>query len=368
MGYTIRGNRIYVTGTVEGKHYRLSTGKEATPINIAWIKKNHRDVLLQLIAKDKPERIEHFEQFALRSIASNSHAIRDGTQVCYNSMINRHIMPYFKHYRLDEIRPSDVRAWQAGLLKKMSARSVKNVRNLLSKIIEEAVMDEIIPKNPVKLVKPPRHEREDDIIPFTLEEVQLLIANASKWMRPFITTAFFTGMRYGELVALKWEDIDFNSKKIIVRRSISHGVENSTKTGKIRIVDMLTPVHDALKEKFKENGLTSEYIFTTRKGTPYSESAAITTTHWKPLLKRCGIAYRVPYNTRHTFATLMLLNGEDILWVSKMLGHSDVSTTMRYYIKFIEEKGKKRAEFLDDHFIKNRTVFAQSENQNKRHA
>jgi integrase len=283
-------------------------------------------------------------------------------------MINRHIMPYFKHYRLDEIRPSDVRALQAELLEKMSARSVKNVRNLLSKILEEAVMDELIAKNPVKLVKPPRHEREDDIIPFTLEEVQLLIANASKWMRPFITTAFFTGMRYGELVALKWRDIDFNSKKIIVRRSISHGVENSTKTGKVRIVDMLTPVHDALKEKFKENGLTSEYIFTTRKGTPYSESAAITTTHWKPLLKRCGIAYRVPYNTRHTFATLMLLNGEDILWVSKMLGHADVSTTMRYYIKFIEEKGKKRATFLDKHFSKNRTVSAQSETKPQRHA
>jgi len=368
MGYKIRGNRIYVTGTVNGKHYRLSTGKEANAINIAWIKKNHRDVLLQLTTKEKPKAIEHFEPFAQRSIISNNHTLRSATQICYKSMMRKHIIPYFKHYRLDEIRPSDIRVWQGKLLESMSERSVKNTRNLLSKILEEAVMDELIQKNPVKLVKPPRHEREDDIVPFTLEEVSILIENASKWMKPFITTAFFTGMRYGELVALKWEDVDFNSKKIIVRRSISHGVENNTKTGKIRIIDMLTPVYDALKDKFKENGLTSTYIFTTRKGTPYSESNAITTTHWKPLLKRCGMAYRVPYNTRHTFATLMLLNGEDILWVSKMLGHADVSTTMRYYIKFIEEKGKKRASFLDDHFKKNCTVFAQPKNTKQKHA
>jgi len=364
MGYTIRGNRIYVTGTVDGIHHRLSTGKEATPINIAWIKKNHRDVLLQLIAKDKPKRSEMFADYARQSIDANAYAIKSSTQYGYKSMLDRHIMPHFKHYRLDEIKPSDIRAWQTKLLQELTPGSMNNVRHLLGKILEDAVMDEIIDKNPVKRVKPPRQTEKDDIHPFTMDEIGILLANASPWMRTFLIVAFFTGMRSGELIALKWEDIDFNTNKIIVRRSMRQGVEGSTKTGKTRIIDLLSPVRETLKEKFKENGLTSEYIFTTRKGTPYKESSAITATHWRPLLQRCAIAYRVLYNTRHTFASLMLLNGEDVLWVSKMLGHSNVATTLKYYTKFVEEKGTKRATFLDNF----RTLSAQSENKKQKHA
>ena len=131
---------------------------------------------------------------------------------------------------------------------------------------------------------------------------------------------------------------------------------------------MLDSVRDALKEQYLKTGLSSKYVFNNRKDKPYQDSASVKVTYWEPLLKRCTIAYRSPYNTRHTFATLMLKNGEDILWVSKMLGHADVSTTMKYYIKFVEEKGQKRATFLNDIFNKNCTLFAQPEKQNEKRA
>lgn len=368
MSYKIRGNKLYVHGTVDGKHYRLSTGKEATPLNIKWIEKHHRDVLLQLVNKDKPTKTAMFNDYAIQCVKSDAYSVKHGTNIFYNYMLNDHILPHFKHYRLDEINPSDIRAWQSRLLETLEPSTVKNIKNLMGKILEYAKMDELITKNSARLVKPPRREEEEEVDPFTMKEVLQLIDNASEWFASFLTVAFFTGMRTGELMALRWDDIDFNSEKIVVRQTMSHGTIGSTKSGKSRKIDMLSPVLETLKKKFMDNGLSSEFIFTCRKGTPYIFSSSIYTTFWKPLLKRCGMAHKSMYNTRHTFASLMLLNGEDILWVSKMLGHANVSTTMRYYIKFIEEKGTKRATFLDKSFKKNCTLFAHSENENQRHA
>ena len=368
MSYQIRGNKLYVSGTVDGKFYRLATGKNATPLNIKWIAKNHRDVLLQLVNKDKPSKSTMFNNYAVQCIKSDAYAIKNGTKIFYNFMLNDHILPHFKHYKLEDISPSDIRAWQTKLLETLKPSTVKNIKNLMGKILEYAKMDELITKNSARLVKPPRCEQKEDIDPFTMEEVLQLIDNASQWFATFLTVAFFTGMRTGELMALRWDCVDFYSQKIVVRQTMSHGTIGSTKSGKSRKIDMLSPVHDALKEKFRENGLSSEFIFTCRKGTPYVFSSAIYTTFWKPLLKRCGMAHKVMYNTRHTFASLMLLNGEDVLWVSKMLGHANVSTTMRYYIKFIEEKGTKRATFLDKSFKKDCTLIAQSGNEKQRHA
>lgn len=368
MGYTIRGNKLYVTGTVDGTHYRLSTGKEATPLNVKWIAKNHRDVLLKLIEKDNPEKSIMFKEYALRSMESNRYLLASGTDSNYTGMLKNHILPFFKNYRLDEIKPSDVKLFQTRLLKTMDARSTNNVRAVLGKILEDARMDDLIDKNPVSMVKRPKHIKEDEILPFNMEEVLTIIDNAKGFLKQYLTVAFFTGMRSGELVGLKWEDIDFNSNKIVVRRSRRSGNDGPTKSGKARTIDMLDIVKATLKEQYLSTGMSSEYVFNSRRGKAFQSSSAISDNHWKPLLKRCTIAYRSPHNTRHTFATLMLKNGEDILWVSKMLGHADVSTTMKYYIKFVEEKGQKRATFLENIFDKNRTVIAQSEKQNAKRA
>ena len=69
-------------------------------------------------------------------------------------------------------------------------------------------------------------------------------------------------------------------------------------------------------------------------------------TNWKKTLKACGLKYRPIYHTRHTFATMMLENNEDILWVSSMLGHKDATMTLSHYARYVNRKGKKRATFL----------------------
>ena len=104
--------------------------------------------------------------------------------------------------------------------------------------------DGLISTNPVSMVKSPKNTQQTEVTPFSHKEINTLLDSCDEWMRTFLTIAFFTGMRSGELIALKWEDIDFNSGKIHVRRSISAGREGSTKTGKNKNYRYSIPCED----------------------------------------------------------------------------------------------------------------------------
>jgi integrase len=174
------------------------------------------------------------------------------------------------------------------------------------------------------------------------------LENASGFFKQMVTVAFFTGVRTGELLALKWSDINFVTKEITISKSMRRGVLSSTKTRKARKIDMLPPiVEEALRLQFRETGLSKEFIFVNEAGDNFQGSKEVLEKYWYPLLKSCGIEQRIFYNTRHTFASQMLSNGEDPLWVSKMLGHSNVSTTFNFYSGFIKTESVKRGKFLD---------------------
>ncbi len=91
------------------------------------------------------------------------------------------------------------------------------------------------------------------------------------------------------------------------------------------------------------------FIFLTQSGDRYQDYDFLRDHHWKNLLRRSGFDYRSLYQTRHSFASMMLQAGEDIAWVSqKMLGHSEIATTLKYYAKYVKQKNEKHASFLYD--------------------
>jgi len=346
-GYRIRGNKIHVFGTVNGRNYRFSTGKDATELNKKWISKNHENVLLQLIDKQKQPKSLSLVEYGYESLKNNEYQRKANTTTGFKCLFEKYIVPYFKSYDITDIKAGDIKRFQSYLFSKdLSPQSVKNIRTVLGTIIKDAMMDEIINTNPLKLVKAPKVEINIKDEPFTLEEVKLILKNADEWIRQYLTVALFVGARTGEILALKWEDIDFENNKIYIQRSMTKGTISSTKTGKSRLIDMLPIVAQSLKEFYK-NKSNFEYIFVNSFGNPYTDPKPVSKL-WKATLKKCNLKYRKVYNTRHTFATTMLLGGEDILWVSQMLGHSDVSTTTRYYIKYIKSNNIKRAIFLDN--------------------
>ena len=151
-----------------------------------------------------------------------------------------------------------------------------------------------------------------------------------------------TGMRPGEIVSLKWSDIDFQRKRIDIERTRIRSIKRGEiKDGEVKTVssergaDMLILAEEAL---LKQKELTSEYeyVFINQSKRPFY-SHDIIGLNFRKILKRSEIKERPLYNLRHTFASQLISKGADITWVSKMLGHKDITITLKVYTKFIKE-------------------------------
>ena len=129
-------------------------------------------------------------------------------------------------------------------------------------------------------------------------------------------------MRPGESDALRWIDIDWPNQKIRVRQTRYRGQFNDPKTkASTRDIDILPPVLAVLQAQQAVTERTSPFVFCSQAGT----SLDYTLTNkrvWYPTLERLGIATRTPYQTRHTFATLMLAAGENPEWIARQMGHA----------------------------------------------
>ena len=357
----IRGNMVYLdyTPTADDvkyltskkvniqKRYRVSSGKTATPANIKWVSANPLKVIENAAEKEEKSSLN---AYALQSLESGKVHRVEKTVKDYAGAYKNYIAPYFGQMEITEIKASAVAAWQAKLMDTgLSASRVRNIRATFQTIIADAIKDEIITKSPFTAVKPPRIV-DKEILAYTIDEVRELISAADDWFADMLTLLFFTGMRTGEMMALEWGDINFQNKKIHISKSISHGLLGTTKTNKSRVIDMLDPVHDALRRQYARTGLKYKNIFDAPKTKAgWRESKSITDRYWKPLVKRCGLMQIDFYDTRHTFASIMLSYGENVKWVAMMMGHASTATTEKYYAKFINDTRIKRAEFLQEH-------------------
>lgn len=360
-GYFISNNTIYVQGSIDGNYKRYSTRKEATKINIAWIKRNAYDVLLKLYNEktDKQTQVTNdFVEFAKLSFDLNSSERKESTTEEYEGVFKKYIENDFKNFSIENIKKANVQHWQNKMIKTdLSIGRIKFVRAVFSGILTDAVDNDLIKDNPFGKLKAPKREsdnEEESVYPFSLEEIQSILAASAGQNKNIATLLFFTGMRTGELWALNWSDINFQSKTIHIQRAIRHGKESTTKTqNSNRVIDMLPAVEEALNRQKSFTYINDSYVFLNKNKEVFKSAQALSYGYWKNVLKFCGLDYRVLYQTRHTFATLMISYGEDVVWVSRMLGHANVRITLEVYTKYIPNQKKERAVFLNDFQDKN---------------
>ena len=360
MTLTSRDGTLWITFYHQSKRYRRSLKLEDTKKNRKFAQNNIIPEIMyklnsgEFFNNEKIKQVQKqqsivptVDEFAKTSFEIHKHERRELTQKNYLNTYNQHIKPYFGKRYLNTIKPSEIAKWQNKLLEDKASKTVKAIRTVFQTILEDAMMDELIKDNPFVRVKAPKLSEAREKKPFTKEEMFSIIEAMPQNMQAFFAIGFFTGMRTGEIIGLKWIDINWDEKTIKVQRSRRQGLETLPKTKnsirEVEIIDALMPYLKTHKDMSKD---TSEYIFETYKGEPYNTCDKISSHYWKKTLLRLEIPYRNLYQMRHSFASLMISNGEDILWVSQMLGHKDASMTLEKYARYVKSKSKKRAQFL----------------------
>lgn len=303
---------------------------------------------------------EHMEGWLGKYRADHRYSTYSVTE----GLVRNHIVKALGDVCLAELSPSQVDALLVDMLKDgLSTRTVRYVHWILKTALEEAVSLDLIRRNVAARVKPPR-DTAKETQPLTEAQVEALFREAQK-SRLFaaFATMLYTGLRRGELLALKWSDIDFENMVLHVRRALVKAKGKVTVTdGKTENAQRSIPLSPALIEvlrrhkvqqakerleagpKWKDTG----FIFTSKLGT-FIYPDNLTSRYLAPILERAGLKGIHPHRFRHTFATWCVMNGIDIKKVSDWLGHYDEAFTFRKYHHLMPGRDTaKDAKVLDE--------------------
>lgn len=289
------------------------------------------------------ETVKGFLERWLPDVCKGS--VRPNTYAGYERTLRLHVIPNLGKIRLARLAPQDLallyRKLQEGGL---SPRSVQLTHAVLHRALDQALRWNLVARNPADLVDIPRVQREE-VRALSSEQCQALLKGSQgDPLHALFAVAVLGGLRSGELLGLKWEDVDFERGTVHVRRQLTRTdggfVFSEPKTTKgRRSVTLPTMAMQALRQHratqaearlkavaWEDNGL----VFCTHLGTPL-ERQNVHRRHWKPLLERLELPDIRFHDLRHSSATLLLKLGEHPKVVQERLGHSTIGVTMDIY-------------------------------------
>jgi integrase len=274
-----------------------------------------------------------FGEVAKEWVKIKAKELKSSTLYDYRNSMNYHILPRIGNTPIKNLGFLAVKKLFASL--DCSGKRLKNVMIPVREIFKFSQLAGYIDKNPMLLVGTPKVEKPD-IHPLSMEEVNIFLDNVHTQYRNFFVIAFFAGLRFGEMSALKWKNVDFKLGVIKVRETRVRKEEGRPKTKRsVRDVTMLPPVVEAMRDQRKYTMGKSEYVFLNQYGRPLLPDS-MNQHIWKTTLKKAGLADRRMYETRHTFATLMLDAGELPGWVQRMMGHETLQMIHERYYSYIK--------------------------------
>ncbi|HDU2616187.1 DUF3596 domain-containing protein [Proteus terrae] len=262
-----------------------------------------------------------------------------GYKKCKNALSDLHKL------HVSALTPAILKNW---IQKQTTAlKTIRNQLSFLRSSLDEAITDGIISINPVSLVSASRYQSNNKdaennyiVDPLTPKEVSALLTAAwyEQWKNLF-QFAINTGLRSSELCALRWSDINFLENIVHVQSASVVGIIKKTKTkAGTRKVELNNEAINALNNQKQFTFMKDGVIFEDPKtNKAWAGADAIRKKAWVPTLKKAGIRYRNPYQTRHTFATRHISQGANLFWLAGQMGHKGPEMLFRHYGGYLKE-------------------------------
>ena len=256
-----------------------------------------------------------------------------------------HIVPFFGQMRLDKITLPHVREFMKALLaKELSPKTVLNAMVVLKEMFKHAVQWGYLDVNPAQYAERPRAEDKEMQI-LTPPEIRRLLDAADEPVRTLLLCAVLTGMRRGELLGLRWEDIDLEGHRIFVRRALWRGKFVTPKSRRSRrTIDMAPTLRTSLAKlpsRF-QGGL----VFCRTDGEPINPDI-FAQRDWARALRRAELRRIRFHDLRHTYASLLIAQGAHPKYIQVQLGHASIQTTLDRYGHLMPDAHAAEARKLD---------------------
>ena len=291
--------------------------------------------------------------------------VKISTYQRYEQVVRLHLVPGLGRVKLKALTPAHVqRFYRDRLDSGLSPSTVRKFHNVLHRALRQAVRWDLIPRNVTEATEPPK-ETSEEIQPLSKEEArQLLEATRGDCLEALYVLALTTGMREGELLALKWEDVDLAKSVLRIRSTLTrdhgryHFGEPKSEKGRRQIdlpeeaskalgahLDGQMNEMERLGDRYEDRGL----VFTTSTGAPINPSN-LRQRSFARLLKKAGLRKIRFHDLRHICATLMLSRNIHPKVVQEMLGHANVAITLDRYSHFLPGMGRDAALAMDEIF------------------
>ncbi|MDP8947344.1 MAG: site-specific integrase [Actinomycetota bacterium] len=288
-------------------------------------------------------------------------SVKPSTYESYERMIRNHIKPALGHRKVKNLAPDHVQYfYEQKLDAGFASGTVRLMHGILHKALEQAVKWGIIPRNVCKAMTPPKPNPEE-IHPLDAEQAKRILEVAcGNRLEALYVLAVTAGFRIGELLGLKWEDMDLDAETLHVRRTKSQAKSGPTfttpKSGKGRSIRLTQRAVEALKshkavqnaERLKLGYLweNNDLVFCTTAG-KLLDFRNVATASFKPLLKKAGLPDIRFHDLRHTCATLLLSRGHHPKLVQELMGHASVAMTLDRYSHVLPGMGEQTAAAME---------------------